>query len=117
MQWATFQLQIYDNYTKRQLSNIFRIAVIKQVIWDLITSLRINLRNTHSHQMHYVHCALRVLALNAHLRIFLDLKPVIRFLYYLAFDQRMEVFMSTKWLDAVSKCAVNISLCVLVMNQ
>ena len=35
--------------------------------------------DTHVRQMHHVHCALAVFALNAHLRIFLDLKPMIGF--------------------------------------
>ena len=37
---GTFQLQIYSIHTKRQLSKMFRITVIKQVVWDRITRLR-----------------------------------------------------------------------------
>ena len=42
------------------------------------------------------HCALRVIALNAHFRIFLRLKPVIRVHITWLSTNRMEVFMSTK---------------------
>ena len=42
-------------------------------------------------QMHHVHCALCVIALNAHLRTFLDLKPVIRFHINWLLTNRMKV--------------------------
>ena len=67
---------------KRQWSNIFRITVIKQVIWDCITRLRMICAtdfDAHAHQTHHAHCALGIFALNAHYRIFVNLKPVIRF--------------------------------------
>ena len=50
----------------------------------------------HARQMHHAHCALRVFTLNVHLKIFLDLKPVIQFHNTWLSTNRLEVFMSTK---------------------
>ena len=80
---GTFSVQqIYDIYTRRPTSNIFRITVIKQVMWDRISRLRMICPtdlNTHASQTHHADCALGVSVLNAQIRIFLDLKPVTRF--------------------------------------
>ena len=55
----------------------------------------------HAPQTHHAHCAMCVFALNAHFRIFLDLKLVIRFNIAWLSTNMMEIFMSTKWYNLV----------------
>ena len=64
--------------------------------------------------VHHGHWALHVYALNAHLRIFLDLEPPIRFYITWLSTNRMEVFMSTKWYKNISFISLHLLMSIFV---
>ena len=88
---------IYYRTTKQYVFNIFRITVIKQVIWDRITRLRKCLWYTRPPN---ASCALGLwrFCLECALEDIFRLKPVIRLNIAWLSTNRMEAFMSTKWL-------------------